>query len=328
MGQSQQSAWKRIPFDVRLVLIGLAGILPTGGVPAFGEAGPEGQEPGIAGRAEWVVEEPIGEPIPESPFRDCPVCPEMVVVPAGSFRMGCVSGQACEDDEKPVHRVTIAVPFAVGKYEVTFDEWDACVADGGCDGYRPEDRTHSRMDGKVSGGRGRRPVIRVSWDDVQTYIIWMSEKTGKTYRLLSEAEWEYVTRAGSETLWNWGNEYNRGYSRGEVGPDARANFGCNICGNPWFDETAPVGSFEANAFGLHDVHGNVWEWVQDCWNGTYAGAPADGSAWEQGDCEKRVLRGGNWLSGSDSLRSSARGSNSTGSQHYGVGFRVARSVTP
>ena len=308
MGQSQQSAWKRVSFDVRLVLLGLAGILPTGGVPAFGEAGPEGQEPGIAGRAEWVVEEPIGEPVPESPFRDCPVCPEMVVVPAGSFRMGCVSGQDCQDSEKPVHRVTIAAPFAVGKYEVTFDEWDACVADGGCSGYRPKE---------LGGwGRGRRPVVRVSWNNAQAYVLWVSKKTGKPYRLLSEAEWEYAARAGSETAYSWGNEIGRN----------RAN--CDGCGGR--RQTAPVGSFAANAFGLHDVHGNVWEWVQDCWNETYAGAPADGSAWEQEDCNSRVWRGGGWTDHplTNRLRSAQRSARRAGYRDNHLGFRVARSVTP
>ena len=307
MGQSQQSVWKRVSFDVRLVLIGLAGILPTGGTPAFGEAGPEGQKPGIAGRAEWVVEEPIGEPIPESPFRDCPVCPEMVVVPAGSFRMGCVSGQDCFDAEKPVHRVTIAAPFAVGKYEVTFDEWDACVADGGCSGYRPED----------IWGRGRRPVIHMNLNDAQAYVLWVSKKTGKPYRLLSEAEWEYAARAGSETAYSWGNEIGRNRSN------------CYGCGSRWDrKQTAPVGSFAANAFGLHDVHGNVWEWVQDCWNRTYAGAPADGSAWEQGNCNTRVVRGGAWGNKPWDLRSAYRYRVTTGLRSSGVGFRVARSVTP
>ena len=310
MGQSQQSAWKRISFDVRLVLIGLAGILPTGGTPAFGEAGPEGQKPGIAGRAEWVVEEPIGEPIPESPFRDCPVCPEMVVVPAGSFRMGCVSGQYCRDNEKPVHRVTIAAPFAVGKYEVTFDEWDACVADGGCDGYEPDDR---------GWGRGRRPVFIVTWNRAQAYVLWVSKKTGKPYRLLSGAEWEYAARAGSETAYSWGNELGRNRTNCRGG-----------CGSRWDLQTAPVGSFAANAFGLHDMHGNVREWVQDCWNGTYAGAPADGSAWERGDCNTRVIRSGSWANTEPSeFRSAYRlGYSSTRYARAYVGFRVARSVTP
>ena len=308
MGQSQHSAWKFVSFDVRIVLIGLAVALPTVWGPAFGDAGPEGQEPGIAGRAEWVVEEPSGEPIPESPFRECPTCPEMVVVSAGSFRMGCVSGQDCSDNEKPVHRVTIAAPFAVGKYDVTFAEWGACVADGGCDGYRPDD---------IGWGRGNRPVINVSWNQVQTYVMWLNEKTGKTYRLLSEAEWEYVARAGSETRYSWGNEIGRN----------RAN--CRACGSRWDDEqTAPVGSFAANGFGLHDVHGNVTEWVQDCWNDNYVGAPADGSAWEQGDCNRRVVRGGAWVGEPRFLRSARRHRVTTGYRSSGIGFRVARSLTP
>lgn len=148
MGQPQHSAWKFVSFDVRIVLIGSAVALPTVWGPAFGDAGPEGQGPGIAGRAEWVVEEPSGEPIPESPFRECPTCPEMVVVPAGSFRMGCVSGLNCGVRGKPVHRVTISAPLAVGKYEATFAEWEACVADGGVTGIGPTTKVGG-------GGTGR-----------------------------------------------------------------------------------------------------------------------------------------------------------------------------
>ena len=160
-------------------------------------------------------------------------------------------------------------------------------------------------------------MITVSWNDVQTYVLWLSEKTGKTYRLLSEAEWEYVAWAGSETLYSWGNEVGRN----------RAN--CVGCGSRWDrEQTAPVGSFGANAFGLHDVHSNVLEWVQDCWNKTYAGAPADGSAWEQGDCNDRVLRGGSWRSFPSALWSPSRGRNTTGYRSISVGFRVARSLAP
>ena len=238
-------------------------------------------------------------------FRDCEVCPEMVAVPAGSFMMGSPE----EADETPIHRVTIAEPFAVGKYEVTFAEWEACVADGGCYGHEPDDE---------GWGRGNRPVINVNWSHAQTYAMWLSEKTGEPYRLLSEAEWEYVARAGSGTRkYSWGNEVGRN----------RAN--CDGCGSRWDDkQTAPVGSFAANGFGLHDVHGNVWEWLQDCWNETYAGAPADGSAWEQGDCNRRVLRGGSWEFDPGILRSALRGWDPTGNRDNGVGFRVARSLTP
>ena len=236
--------------------------------------------------------------------------PAMVVVPAGAFRMGCVSGQRCEDDEYPVHRVTIGSPFAVGMYEVTFAEWEACVRAGGCGGYRPNDE---------GWGRGRRPVIKVSWEDAQAYVGWLSRESGAEYRLLSEAEWEYVARAGSETTYSWGNEIGKN----------RAN--CRRrCGSRWDGErTAPVGSFAANGFGLHDVHGNLMEWVEDCWNESYAGAPTDGTAWTaSGDCGRRVLRGGSWGSGPRFLRSAVRLRYSTGYRGSLIGFRVARRLTP
>ena len=209
-------------------------------------------------------------------FRDCSECPEMVVVPSGSFMMGSPGVEkGRDDDEGPRHRVRIDYRLAVGVYEVTFAEWDACVSAGGCGGYRPDDR---------GWGRGNRPVINVSWEDAQSYVRWLSNKTGKSYRLLSESEWEYVARAGTTTRYNWGNEIGHN----------RAN--CDGCGSRWDNEkTAPVGAFSANAWGLHDVHGNVWEWVEDCWNDSYTGAPADGSAWESGDCSERVLRGGSWF---------------------------------
>ena len=237
-------------------------------------------------------------------FRDCPDCPEMVVVPAGSFMMG----SNAYSSEKPIHRVRIAKPFAVGKYEVTFAEWDACASDGGCGGRRPADN---------GWGRDRRPVINVSWRDAKAYVRWLSRKTGKRYRLLSESEWEYATRAGTTTRYSWGDE---------VGHN-RAN--CDGCGSRWDDkQTAPVGSFPANGFGLHDMHGNVWEWMEDCWNKSYAGAPADGSARTGGDCGERVLRGGSWIGTPGNLRSAFRFWSSTGIRFNFIGFRVARTLTP
>ena len=234
--------------------------------------------------------------------------PEMVVVPAGAFRMGCVSGQNCQDDESPVHRVTIDAPFAVGVYEVTFTEWDRCVRAGGCGGYRPDDK---------GWGRGKRPVIHVSWKDARAYVAWLSGESGARYRLLSEAEWEYVARAGSETAYSWGNAIRK----------TRAN--CWGCGSRWDrEQTAPVGSFGANAFGLYDVHGNVWERVEDCWNDSYAGAPTDGTAWEQGNCYYRVVRGGSWFNNPRFLRSAYRIRSTSGYRNVILGFRVARSLTP
>ena len=208
---------------------------------------------------------------PGTKLQDCPECPELVVVPGGT------TGRA----------------FAVGVYEVTFGEWDACVSEGGCGGYRPDDK---------GWGRGRRPVVNVSWEDAQAYVEWLSRKTGEEYRLLSESEWEYVARAGTRTAYWWGDEIGRN----------RAN--CDGCGSRWDNrQTAPVGSFSANGFGLYDVHGNVWEWVEDCW---------------AGDCSRRVLRGGSWFDLPGSLRSAGRVWSSTGYRDNNVGFRVARTLTP
>ena len=244
---------------------------------------------------------------PGTKFRDCPECPELVVVPAGTYRMGSERGDS-DSDEKPVHEVRIGYPLAVGVYEVTFGEWDACVSGGGCGGYRPGDE---------GWGLGRRPVINVSWDDAKAYVGWLSRKTGEEYRLLSESEWEYVARAGTRTRYWWGDEIGRN----------RAN--CDGCGSRWDEQkTAPVGSFAPNGFGLHDVHGNVWEWVKDCWNESYVGAPTDGSAWESGECGRRVLRGGSWFNSPWSLRSAHRGWDSSGNRSYRYGFRVARTLTP
>jgi hypothetical protein len=173
---------------------------------------------------------------PKDTFSECANCPEMMVVPAGSFTMGSPSGEeGRRNDESPQHRVTFDRPFAVGKFAVTFDEWDACAADGGCGGYRPADQ---------GWGRGRRLAINVSWDDAKSYVVWLSKKTGKSYRLLTEAEYEYATRAGTETAYPWGAEIGKG------------NANCNGCGSQWDgNQTAPVGSFDPNRFGLYDMVG-------------------------------------------------------------------------
>ena len=241
-----------------------------------------------------------------SVFRDCAECPEMVVVPAGSFRMGSPSSEEGRDrDEGPRRRVTISEPFAVGKYEVTSSEWDACLSAGGCRGYRPD------------GFRGNHPVVNVNWKDARRYVLWLSERTGKSYYLLSESEWEYAARAGTTTRYSWGNSVGRN----------RAN--CDGCRSRWGGlQTAPVGSFGANGFGLHDMHGNVWEWVEDCWNDSYEGAPSDGSVWHSGDCSRRVLRGGSWSYLPWSLRSAYRSWNDTGNRDDYYGFRVARTLAP
>ena len=233
---------------------------------------------------------------------------EIVVLPAGRFRMGCLSNDDCLNDEKPVRKVAIA-SFALSKHEVTFAQWDACVSGGGCGGYRPED---------VGWGRAARPVVNVSWEDAQSYVSWLSRETGEAYRLPTEAEWEYAARAGTTTKYSWGKE---------IGVD-RANCRGGSCGDQWAF-TAPVGSFAGNAWGLHDMHGNVWEWVQDCWNGNYAGAPVDGSAWLSRNCSLRVLRGGSWGYGPGVLRSAYRSQERPRRpQQPHLGFRVARTLTP
>ena len=234
--------------------------------------------------------------------------PEMVVIPPGRFRMGCVSGRNCDDDEFPVHDVTMPEAFAASRYEVTFAEWDACARDGGCGGYLPNDE---------GWGRGPRPVIHVSWNEAQDYVAWLSGQTGHEYRLLTEAEWEYVARAGTEAAYSWGNRGGRNLAH------------CDGCRTGWDEgRTAPVGSFEPNVFGINDMHGNVWEWVEDCWNRDYRGAPSDGRAWLSGDCSLRVARGGAYYRSSRQLRSANRSASSSGYRENGFGFRVARDFIP
>ena len=244
---------------------------------------------------------------PSKTFQDCSDCPIMVVLPAGSFTMGWPSSEKSKPYWKQ-RRVTISKPFAVGKYEVTFVEWDACVSAGGCR-HRPID---------LGWGRGRRPAIHVSWADAQEYVDWLSRRTGKRYRLLSESEWEYAARAGTRTRYFWGDA---------VGRD-RAN--CDGCGSRWDGaQTAPAGSFAANGFGLHDLRGNVWEWVDDCWHESYDGAPTDSRAWTAGgDCDKRVLRGGSWLDSPWNLRAAVRIWGTTGIRRRWAGFRVALMISP
>ena len=233
-----------------------------------------------------------------------PFEPEMVEIPGGSFRMGCISGLDCSEYVQPVHEVRVET-FALGKYEVTFEEYDRFTAATGR--VRPEDQ---------GWGRGRRPVINVSWGDAVAYTRWLSQQTGQRYRLPTEAEWEYAARAGSVTKYSWGNEIGRN----------RANGGGGRQWNIW--KTAPVGSFAPTGWGLHDMHGNVWEWVQDCPNNNYHGAPTDGSAWESGDCSERVYRGGSWRNHRDSLSSANRAWKTASHRNFSRGFRVARTSTP
>ncbi len=230
-------------------------------------------------------------------FRDCDACPEMVVLPAGSFLMGSPeSEEGRDDDEGPQHRVTIREAFAVGVDEVKFEEWKACVTESACpdSGNKREEAGNS-----VSG---------VSWEDAQAYVRWLSGETGREYRLLSEAEWEYASR-DAQAYEKWLN--------GETGREHQL-----LSETEW--EYASRGGY-----GLINMIGNVWEWVQDCWNGSYEGAPNNGSAWERGDCSRRVLRGGSWFNYSRDLRSANHLSYRSGYRNFlDCGFRVARTLTP
>lgn len=244
-----------------------------------------------------------GSTLLQRSFRDCPDCPELVQIPAGKFLMGSADG---DNDEKPAHEVHLDKPIAVGKYEVTFDEWDACAANGGCQ--------KNKRPGDEGWGRAKRPVINVSWDDAKEYIDWLSRKTGKPYRLLSEAEWEYAARAGSTGK----------YAFGETLDAKQAQFSA---GKQGVGETVEVGSFPANAWGLHDMHGNVWEWVEDCYLTSYVGAPADGSPRSGSDCgSTRVLRGGSWDYNPEDLRSAIRYRLPHVYRVDEIGFRVAREL--
>ena len=239
--------------------------------------------------------------------------PEMVVIPGGRFQMGCVSGKDCEDNEKPVHEVRIA-SFELSKYEMTFEEYDRFTAATG----------RERADDE-GWGRGRRPVINVSWEDAVAYTKWLSAKLGERYRLPSEAEWEYAARAGAATRYHFGNKKSQLCRYGNhADRSTEYDWRNKDCSDGVGKQTATVGSYQPNGFGLYDMHGNVVEWVQDCWNDSYRGAPTDGSAWESGDCSKRVFRGGAWGLNAGYCRSAFRYSFSPGFRNSGLGFRLLR----
>jgi formylglycine-generating enzyme required for sulfatase activity len=250
-------------------------------------------------------------------FRDCPACPEMVVLPAGEFMMGSPESEKGRGkDEGPQRKVTFQQPFAVGKFEVTFAQWDACTAEGGC-AHKPGDE---------NWGRGKRPVINVSWEDARQFVAWLAKKTGKPYRLLTEAEWEYAARAQTKIP-----ETNAPFSTGATINYKQANYDANFTYNKgpqgvYRQKTLDVGSLPRNAFGLHDMHGNVWEWVEDCYKDSYAGAPTDGSAVTSPNCSLRILRGGAWNYYPRLLRSAYRYATAPGIRMENAGLRVARAL--
>jgi len=249
---------------------------------------------------------------PKDRFKECEHCPEMVAVPSGRFTMGTPEGDNTGySDERPPHEVTIPKAFAAGRWTVTIDEWSACVSEGRCSNRSPLEK---------GAGKGRYPAIEVSWNDAQEYVAWLNGKVGgRPYRLLSESEWEYVARAGTQTRYFWGDDIGKN----------QAN--CDGCGSRWDGtQTAPVGSFAANAFGLYDVHGNVWQWVEDCWNETYKDKPpglkANGGAWEGLDCTYRVARGGSWSGNPRDLRAANRGKYLPSGHFNYIGLRLARTL--
>lgn len=255
---------------------------------------------------------------PGTTFKDCPVCPVMIVIPPGSFKMGS-SQTELNSNEGPQHLVTIRKAFAVGTHDVTFDQWGECVAGGGCASYVPTDQ---------DWGRGSRPVISVNWDDAQNYVRWLNEKLrgnvqvdpsssseAGPYRLLSEAEWEYAARAGTTTAYYWGDRREKGHAN------------CDGCGSEWDNKmTAPVGSFPPNPFGLYDMAGNVLQWTEDCYHETYDRAPITGTAWKSGVCDARVMRGGSYFNSTYYIRSSQRFVVSPHIRANNAGFRVAKTL--
>ena len=233
-------------------------------------------------------------------IKDCDECPEMVVVPAGRFQMGAPKGKK---REKPVHEVIIAKPFAISKYEVTWDEWEACMAAGGCE-REPDDH---------KWGRDNRPIINIVWEEANDYVKWLSKRTGHTYRLASEAEWEYAARAGTATNYWWGDKLKKKHAN------------CRKCGTKWSGkESAPVGSFPPNPWGIHDMHGNIWEWTADCWNPNHDGAPPDAAVREVGECAKRVIRSGSWYYFPKLSRSASRDKFQADLFSYNIGIRPVR----
>ena len=252
---------------------------------------------------------------PNDVFKECTGCPEMVVVSAGTFTMGSPADEeGRQTDENPQHVVKFARQFAVGLFALTFDEWDACVRDGGCNSWRPIDQ---------GWGRGRRPVINISWHDAKAYVAWLSKKTARNYRLLTEAEREYVTRAGATTPFWWGGSI----LAGQANYNARYTYGSGVTGE-YRARTMPVDSFEPNRWGLFQVHGNVWEWVEDCYQDNYRGSPSDGLPRILGECSRRVLRGGSWDRKPSYLRSAARLGWASSVRDNSFGMRVARTLAP
>lgn len=295
--------------------------------PMKADGGAHSSQP--SAQATWSPPPPDAQLVRADELRDCALCPLMVVIPEGRFLMGSPQGEAVDEapenwrhlllSEKPQVEVEIGYPLAVGKYEVTFAEWDYCIEAGGCS-HDPDD---------LGFGRGNRPVVNVNREQAREYLAWLSEETGHVYRLPSESEWEYAARAGSTTARPWGDEVGEGMAV------------CEGCGSRWDGRsTAPVGSFPANDFGLHDMMGNLFEWVSDCFQRGYDGLPTDGSPrleaspyWENGTCTVHIRRGGSWGVPAWEMRSARRKAINTKGPwglagDRSAGFRAFRELKP
>lgn len=267
---------------------------------------------GEAAAAEEDGTEPMGDADIGDYFRDCALCPDMAALPAGAVLLGSPASEPTrQDTEGPQTHVVFTAPFAISAHEVTYDEWQACVDGGGCNAYTPSD---------IGWGRGERPVVSVSYEDAQRYVAWLSAETGADYRLPSEAEWEYAARGGAPSAFSFGRTITTD----------DANFNGNY---PYFGDkgeyrrrTTPVASFAPNAFGLYDMHGNVWEWTADCWRPSHAGAASDGAPVTTSACTARVIKGGAWNSGGWRLRAAHRLPKSAGARENDIGFRVVRAT--
>jgi formylglycine-generating enzyme required for sulfatase activity len=266
-------------------------------------------------------------------FQDCAMCPEMVVIPPGSFLMGSPETEKDRDDDEGQHKVTIAYSFAVSKAPITWDQWEACARDAMCDGQAVETALRIDSEGNpiqdyVDHGRGNRPVVGVSWWDAQAFVGWLNKKTGmEQYRLLSESEFEYAARAGTTTVYWWGDRPSHDYANygGEVGQDLG---GAAAGRDTWVNETSPVCSFPTNRFGLCDMYGNVYQWIEDCYEANGALLLTDGSAVNSGNCAVRGFRANSFISNPKSLRSANRAfaySPDTRGRNY-LGFRVAKNL--
>jgi len=298
-GKVQERDWYRVRTDKGADGYVYAALLSQAAAPAPQPA-----------RVETPPPPPVAPPAPVAStpavssgktFKDCPNCPEMAEIAPGTFLMGSERG---DPSEQPAHTVTLASPFAIGRYEVTVDQWKACVAAAGC----------NHISDKVPAS-GNAPISDISWSDAQEYVRWLSSLTGQKYRLPTEAEWEYAARAGSRTRYWWGDTMLPGKAY------------CKDCGGAWNrDQPADVGSMAANPFGLYDMNGNVWEWVADCWHRNYDGAPRDGSAWTDSDCREHVIRGGSWRDDTTYVHSASRFYYDAYVRYILNGFRVARSL--